>query len=168
MLYFQQYKQFKSLYTLEQLNQMYDAYVDYEIKLGRKIPKPNEYILDFVSCNVDFKEIVNQFLDQFYNLKDVLKIINEIEFYKISNTLKYISNFKYRKRKYYATTQEYLFSTSDFDSTRYSLFLYDVTDENKQTLIEDMKCFSLEECTHKIKENINCFSNMPDINWIPI
>ncbi|MDY8023361.1 hypothetical protein [Paenibacillus polymyxa] len=168
MLYFQHHKLFKSLQSIEQLNQMYDAYVDYEISSGRKIPEPDEYILDFVSCNIEFKKIINQFLDQFYSLKDVLEIMKEIEFYEISNTLKYIANFKHRKRKYYATAQEYVFSTSVFNSKRYSLYLYDVTESNKQTLIEDIKCFSLEECTNEIQKGINCFRSMSNINWIPL
>jgi hypothetical protein len=161
------------IHTVDELTQGYHTYFDYLDEHNKNLPSPGKFINDlvFTSCDLRHKELITEFLARYYEPKEYQVMLEEISWYTITDTNKYIARFKIRRygenEKYYVVVKEYMFANNEFDSRRYNLSLYRLEGKEKYTYIQDQTNFSRGECERSIR---NCIKSRKqfDIKWYEV
>ncbi|QWU13418.1 hypothetical protein SAMN04487895_10382 [Paenibacillus sophorae] len=153
--------------TVKELTEHFHKYLEFLYAHNFDLIEPKDFINRFIlySCDIRYKELLIDFLSQYYPANEIESFINEISFYSKTYTNKYLSNFKVGRDKYYAIVNEYILSTKEFNSERYELTLYYLKDKNRYTYIKEETNFSLKECVRHIRNSVGSWKNY-DITWL--
>jgi|GEM_PF-4208200 len=158
---------FHTVNNVDDLDNLYQQNNDYLDSIHRYTRSPAEFVKDIYSCEEKYKQLIIQFLEQYYEPEEVIPMLGDITFFTLTPIQKYISRFRVPKDgDYSAVIEECMFENDiGVSCKRYYVSLYSINGQSKSCCMNNEHGDDFNRCVALIRRNIG--SRMEySIKWL--